>query len=155
MDEASDTPRSWGRWLLLGQAARFAVVGGYSSVRDWASTEPRDRAGLGSRCYGAGEEPVAGEVHRVVEERRSVRDGLPSPGQDRSRSGRVRTGPLRAGGRTRRNFAETVNVMNQKYPYLKNFKAGPWGLLTTWEYRCHFSRQWLQQLWPGSEHVSL
>ena len=58
-------------------------------------------------------------------------------------------------GETRRNFAETVNVMNQKYPYLKNFKAGPWGLLTTWEYRCHFSRQWLQQLWPGSEHVSL
>ena len=46
MDEASDTPRSWGRWLLLGQAARFAVVGGYSSVRDWASTEPRDRADL-------------------------------------------------------------------------------------------------------------
>ena len=36
-------------------------------------------------------------------------------------------------GETRRNFAQTVNVMNQRRPFLKHFMAGPWGLPTTWE----------------------
>ena len=51
LDEASDTPRSWGRWLLLAQAARFTAMGGYSSVRAWASTlgEAAGQSGLRSR----------------------------------------------------------------------------------------------------------
>ena len=36
-------------------------------------------------------------------------------------------------GTARRAFAETINVVVQKYPYLKSFLAGPWRLLTTWE----------------------
>ena len=44
-------------------------------------------------------------------------------------------------GSTRRNYAETINGILQRFPYLKSFLAGPWKLLTTWE-----------SLWPGKVH---
>ncbi|CAE7216273.1 ACT1 [Symbiodinium sp. KB8] len=39
-------------------------------------------------------------------------------------------------GAPRRDYAETINVLVQKFPFLKNFLAGPWRLLTTWESLC-------------------
>ena len=39
-------------------------------------------------------------------------------------------------GETRRNYAETVNVVVQRHPFLRTFLAGPWRLLTTWETLC-------------------
>ncbi|CAE7232920.1 unnamed protein product [Symbiodinium sp. CCMP2456] len=120
VDGASDTPRSWGRWLLLAQAARFTAMGGRvtpatAQVRShllekfaqWWQAE-----GVSEMPYEmlARKDPIQFSLH--VEEYRRV---------------------LYEQGETRRNFAETVNVMNQRHPFLKNFMAGPWGLLTTWE----------------------
>jgi hypothetical protein len=34
---------------------------------------------------------------------------------------------------SRRNYAETINVVQQLFPYLKPMMAGPWQLMTTWE----------------------
>ena len=36
-------------------------------------------------------------------------------------------------GTPRRSYAETINIVVQRFPYLKNYLAGPWRLLTTWE----------------------
>ena len=44
-------------------------------------------------------------------------------------------------GAPRRQYAETINVIVQRFPYVKTFLAGPWRLLTTWE-----------ALWPGKVH---
>lgn len=33
----------------------------------------------------------------------------------------------------RRNFAETINIVQQLFPYLKPMLAGPWQLVTTWK----------------------
>ena len=34
---------------------------------------------------------------------------------------------------SRRNFAETINIVQQLFPYLKPILAGPWQLVTTWK----------------------
>eukprot|EP00435_Cladocopium_sp_Y103_P037725 s865_g10.t1 len=34
---------------------------------------------------------------------------------------------------SRRNFAETINMVQQLFPYLRPMLAGPWQLVTTWE----------------------
>ena len=44
-------------------------------------------------------------------------------------------------GASRRNFAETVNVLVERFAFAKTFMAGPWRLLTTWE-----------SLFPGKVH---
>lgn len=36
-------------------------------------------------------------------------------------------------GSSRRNFAETINICQQKCPYLKTMLAGAWQIATTWE----------------------
>ncbi|CAE7266388.1 unnamed protein product [Symbiodinium microadriaticum] len=114
-------------------ARRFTAMGGYSSVRAWASTlgEAAGQSGLRSRpgdtCHGAGKEPSAGEVCAMVAGRRGVGDALRNAGQEDPTQfslhleeyGRV----LYEQGETRRNFAQTVNVMNQRHPFLKHFMA--------------------------------
>ena len=70
----------------------------------------------------------------MVAGRRGVGDALRNAGQEDPTQfslhleeyGRV----LYEQGETRRNFAQTVNVMNQRHPFLKHFMAGPWGLPT-------------------------
>ncbi|CAE7360147.1 PROSC [Symbiodinium microadriaticum] len=44
-------------------------------------------------------------------------------------------------GAPRRDYAETINILVQRFPFAKSFMAGPWKLLTTWE-----------TLWPGKIH---
>ena len=44
-------------------------------------------------------------------------------------------------GASRRDYAETINILVQEFAFLKPFLAGPWRLLTTWE-----------SLWPGKVH---
>ena len=41
-----------------------------------------------------------------------------------------------------RNYAETINIVIQRFSYLKTFLAGPWKLLTAWE-----------SLFPGKLHT--
>ena len=36
-------------------------------------------------------------------------------------------------GATRRDYAETINIVVQRFPYLRTFMTGPWRLCTTWE----------------------
>lgn len=36
-------------------------------------------------------------------------------------------------GASRRTFAETINVIQQRFPFLKTMMTGPWQLATTWE----------------------
>lgn len=36
-------------------------------------------------------------------------------------------------GASRRTFAETINIVQQRFPYLKTLMTGPWQLATTWE----------------------
>ena len=36
-------------------------------------------------------------------------------------------------GASRRTFAETINVVQQKFPFLRRMMTGPWQLATTWE----------------------
>ena len=44
-------------------------------------------------------------------------------------------------GASRRDYAETTNILVKTFVFLKPFLAGPWRLLTTWE-----------SLWPGKVH---
>ena len=156
LDRCSDTPRSWARWLLLGQAAAFAAAGDFTSVGAWAqawsdASRP-ERPGPCARHPGDSEsanKPL-GQLPAVVEQRRDrthavARVGAAKPDRLFPCIWRSMGESSTRKGNRGRNLAETVNTVNQKFPFLKNFMAGPWGLLTpgksytrvTFIHQCH------------------
>ena len=142
-DDASGTPRSWGRWLLFGHAALLAVSGDYDTISSWSSScsSTSKQAGSGTRpCdqdYSCSSRETVGRVCPLVGDggcRAATFSptGEKRPGRGCNPSRRIWPGSLE----TRRNYAETVNVVVQRHPFLKTFLAGPWRLLTTWESLC-------------------
>ena len=150
LDACSDTPRSWGRWLLFCQAAFLAASGQYDSIGDWTQNalRPKRQKGLGQRPshrgYCANQENVVASIPDLDSGRRHGCSTNSSFGihlvSILEEYGKV----LYERGASRRTFAETVNCVVQHFPYLKSFMAGPWNLLTTWE-----------TIWPGKVHPPL
>ena len=109
LDRCSDTPRSWARWLLLGQAAAFAAAGDFTSVgawaKAWSSASRPEQPGPWTRHPGNSEsahKPL-GQFPAVVERRRDhehavARVGAAEPDRLFPASGGIRTGPLRKRG---------------------------------------------------------
>ena len=151
LDQCSGVPRSWGRWLLLGQAALFAVSGNFDSVSAWtqASMLAEKPAGSGSGAsYGTHGSKQTASPRRVP-----GMDAFRKHG-DESAAGGCQMGPHPVGhsaggvwasavrtGRFSAQLCRNINIVVQRCPYLKTFLAGPWKLLTTWE-----------SLFPGKLH---
>ena len=76
LDACSDTPRSWGRWLLFCQAAFLAASGQYDSIGDWTQNalRPKRQKGLGQRPshrgYCANQENVVASIRDLDSGRR-------------------------------------------------------------------------------------
>ena len=133
--------------LLLGQSARLAAAGGVRSVGAWSlatcySSKP---PGLGPWPSNCAKQQPSG--NNVVQEELEAR---PLPEMARwdpiqvvallEEFGRV----MYEKGSSQRNYAETLNIVVQRFLYLKSFLAVPWKLLTTWE-----------SVWPGKVHLPM
>ena len=113
LDACSGTPRSWSRWLLLGQACVLAAAGGYNSVREWTQTSggtaesTGSREGEGHRANSAALPPAVGRFSAVGGGRGARQCTAARPGQIRSNSVGNGGGGIRPGHvRTRRHPEE-------------------------------------------------
>ena len=126
LDSCSGTPRSWGRWSQ-------------TSSTDEKQSRPGQR-----KSYSADSSLEGDSVGKV--------SGMDAAGRSRDAPAIPELASwdpiavatlLEVYGRVcyEERGAETINVIVQRFPYLKNYLAGPWRLLTTWE-----------GLWPGKVH---
>ena len=120
LDKCSGTPRSWGRRMLFSQIALLAASGEYRSFSEWSKTQSST-----TKPFGLGQ-GTSHSSHRCVEG-----SALAEPSA-RPLPELARWDPIEVA-----TLLEEV----QRFPYLKNYLAGPWRLLTTWE-----------GLWPGKVH---
>ena len=143
LDKCSGNPRSWGRWPLFGHAALLACSANYTLLvrGPRPSLHPRNRQDLEQGRVTRTTAAIRDRLWEQFSTWLEMEDAELPPLAQLARKdpievsirleeyGRV----LYEQGETRRNYAETVNVVVQRHPFLKTFMAGPWRLLTTWE----------------------
>lgn len=147
LDQSSGTSRALGRWYLFCAVACLAASADLSSFSEWAAafrSAPRPgrlgaRPGYGSDCKSSG--PTAHKICGMAQPGRTSVDRFASccasqPCPACRTAGRIWQGDVRTQGSSRRNFAETINSIQQRFPFLKTLLVGPWQRCTTWENIC-------------------
>ena len=136
LDQSSGTWRALGRWYLLCAVACLAVwllllTYPVSVSGPRPSAQPRDRADLErgrvtTQTWLSQEEPALTNLPHAS------RQNLVLLAERLEEYGRV----MYEQGSSRRIFAETINSIQQRFPFLKTLLVGPWQLCTTWENIC-------------------